>query len=206
MEGKSLFISLEGIEGSGKTTQIKKLASYLSKQGVSTLMTHEPGGTPLGKSLRKLVLDHQTPLKNTHSEILLFIADRLEHVDAVIKPALDAGKVVLCDRFVDSTVAYQQGGRQLPESLVSYLNGLVSIRPHMTILLDISPEEGLRRARERSALDRFEKETIDFHQRVRQMYLSLSEKEPHRIKCISIDTLSPEEVFEKLRPLIDALI
>ena len=191
-----MFISFEGIEGSGKSTQIERLKLYFQSQGRDVLVTKEPGGTLLGGSLRQLLLATDTEIKDDHTELLLFFADRLEHIKCVIQPALNAGKVVLCDRYIDSTWAYQRGGRQLSEVIVSGLNGLVTVMPDFTILLDIDPKAGLNRAQKRARLDRFEQEELVFHQRVRAVYLERAAQYPQRIHVLdahqSIDDIARE--------------
>ncbi len=201
---RGLFITLEGIEGSGKTTQLKRLAPYLEGKGIPVRTTREPGGTPLGQNFRSLLLDPSTQWTSPYSELLLFSVDRLEHVGQVIKPALEKGISVLCDRYSDSTYAYQKGGRQLDAKLVNTLCHLAgAVIPDLTILLDIDPLEGLRRAKSRQALDRFESEALDFHGRVRAAYLELATKFSDRIHLIEVTTLSEDQVFDSIRSRID---
>lgn len=198
-----IFISFEGIEGVGKTTQINLCEAYIKSKGYDVIVTKEPGGTKFGMTIRKLILDVTTSFKSQYTEVLLFIADRLEHVEQVIKPALREGKVVLCDRYVDSTIAYQKGGRGIPDSAIDFLNGLVDLMPVCTVLLDLAPEIGLSRAKNRAELDRFEKETIDFHRRIRAGYLQQHAQDPGRVKKIDVEGLAPEEVFEKIKSVVD---
>ena len=134
---------------------------------------------------------------------MLFYADRLEHVEGVIKPALAAGKIVVCDRYFDSTLAYQWGGRHMPKDLLMVLQDQVDLSPHLTLVLDLPPEEGMRRAVERSALDRFEQEAMDFHHRVRQIYLDIAAGEPDRVKCLDVADLAIEAVFERVKGVVD---
>lgn len=190
------FITFEGIEGSGKTTAIQGLAKKLQEQGQQVLITREPGGTPLGKQIRQWLLDPDANLYDIRSELLLFAADRLEHIAGVIRPALARGHTVLCDRFIDSTWAYQIGGRGLDTSLVQYGIGLAGLTPDITFLLDISPEEGMRRACQRGQLDRFEKEGLAFHHRVRSSYLTLAKQYP-RIYIVDA-TMPIEAIADKL--------
>ena len=192
------FITFEGIEGSGKTTQIARLAAYLEALGHHLITTKEPGGTEVGLKIRELLLDPQTVFSSDLTEICLFTADRLEHVHSVVKPSLALGKTVICDRYVDSTYAYQQGGRQLSGILVDSLCHLIDLRPDITVLLDLDPEEGLRRAKSRAVLDRFEEETLLFHQRVRAMYLSRAAAEPDRFIVVSVASASIDEVFGRV--------
>jgi dTMP kinase len=203
---KGLFITFEGTEGCGKSTQNKRLQAYFKEQGKDVVCTHEPGGTPFGLILRKIILDPDTTFYHYHTELLLFLADRLEHVEHVIKPALKAGKIVICDRYIDSTFAYQMGGRRVKENLINYLNELVDLKPDITLLMDIDPEEGLRRAKKRASLDRFEKEEIDFHNRVQSAYHSLVEKEPHRMRKIDVNGKSEEEVFALICKTLGGLL
>jgi dTMP kinase len=195
------FITFEGIEGSGKTTQNQRLAEFLIAAGHQVVQTREPGGTEIGYKLRQLILNNNTHFADPHSEVLLFYADRLEHVASVIKPALKASKMVICDRYIDSTIAYQKGGRNMPERLINGLDAFIDLMPDLTMLLDISPEEGLRRATKRAALDRFEQEELAFHHRVREGYLAQAKKEPERIKKIGVEGLNPEEVFERVKQI-----
>jgi len=179
---EGFFITFEGIEGSGKTTQINLLADYLQKKGYDVLVSREPGGTALGKKIRQLLLDPQYDSMDYRTEILLYAADRAQHVKEKIKPALKQGKIVISDRFVDSNLAYQAAGRGLDYEMVYQINNWVidSTWPDLTFVLDIDIKEGLKRARELSldsAGDRLEREVDDFHQRVRDAYLKMAESE-----------------------------
>lgn len=179
-----LFISFEGMEGAGKTTQIQMLAQALERKDFSVVLTREPGGTALGSSLRSILLSQKTPSLNRIAEIFLFMADRAQHLEEVVIPALQAGKIVLCDRYIDSTLAYQSGGRGFRDSLLLDLNQLSSqgYLPRRTYLLTVNPQEGLNRASRKGAFDRFEEEELAFHERVSKKYLELAEKSPQRIK------------------------
>ena len=170
-----MFITFEGAEGCGKSTQVALLKEYFQKLGKNVILTQEPGGTALGKELRKILLSPEVEIDKT-TEIYLFAADRSDHVTKVIKPALAEGNIVISDRYVDSTLAYQIGGRNLPEDLVRYVNMVSShgLLPDLTILLDVSPEVGLKRAAKRSQVDRFEKEDLKFHNQVRNYYLNIA--------------------------------
>jgi len=177
---KGFFISFEGPEGAGKTTLAKRLAGWFAEQGVEAVLTREPGGTELGSAVRELLLTR--PMK-AKAEFLLYLADRAEHVETVIRPALLSGKVVIADRYADSSYAYQGFGRGLSLSWMKAATegatgGLV---PDLTILLDLDPEEGLRRG---GRSDRLEKESLDFHRRVREGFLALAEAEPERFRVI----------------------
>ncbi|MBT5855522.1 dTMP kinase [bacterium] len=199
---KGLFISFEGIEGSGKSTQIEKVADYFRKKGREVVVTKEPGATDFGKTIRELILNPETTFHSNTTEVLLFTADRVEHIEGLIKPALAAGKIVLCDRNIDSTYAYQAGGRQLPEAFVEQMIRVADLKPEVTFLLDLPVSEGLARAKARAALDRFEQEEIAFHERVRERYLLQSEDEPERIQVIECKGLSVDQVYDRLRHLL----
>jgi dTMP kinase len=201
-----MFISFEGVEGAGKSTQISKIAAWFQSHGFEVVVTKEPGGTSLGESIRKMLLDPHTQIEDNNTELLLFFADRLEHVQQVIKPALCAGKVVLCDRYIDSTWAYQQGGRQLNKPLLHCLSELITIMPDITFLLDIHPLEGLKRARNRGKLDRFEQSEINFHMRVRHTYCQRAHQFPDRIKVIDVMSKSVEDIFTSMTTMIMPLM
>ncbi len=198
----SLFITFEGGEGSGKSTQARALYRRLFEMGVPALLTHEPGGTPLGKQLRRWLkgereIDPQT-------ELLLFNASRAHLVSQVIRPSLEKGTVVICDRFADSTTAYQGYGRGLDFSLIEAANNIATqgLRPDLTVLLDIPVERGLARKRLR---DRFEREELAFHQRVRQGYLEMAAKEPERWLVVDGSLPSKEVkrlIWERVEPLL----
>jgi len=211
--GVSLFITFEGVEGSGKTTQIKRLKRYLKQKGIPYFTTREPGGTLIGEKVRRILLNRAHGEMMALSELFLYEAARAQHVIQVIRPLLKKKGVILCDRFSDASIAYQGYGRKIDPRLVDLLNQIASkgVRPDLTFLLDCPSDMGLRRAvrrdrQKRSNLqDRFEREKIQFHRRVRKGYLSLAKEEPHRIKVI--DTREGEQkVFEKIRRMVDALI
>lgn len=192
-----MFITFEGGEGSGKSTHARLLAEHL----LATL-THEPGATAVGKLIREALLNRETGLEAL-SEIFLFAADRVEHMEKIILPALNAKKIVISDRFIDSTIAYQLGGRGLPEDLVRYINW-VSCRgviPDLTFYLDVPVKEGLARAKERGAADRFEGEILAFHERVRDKYLEIARDNPERVKVIE-SVGSIEDVQTQIRKYI----
>ena len=199
-----MLITFEGPEGCGKSTHSKRLKSYLEGKGLAPLLTREPGGTQVGKEIRDLLLRPESVLDET-TEVYLFAADRSEHVSKIILPALNERKIVISDRFIDSTVAYQIGGRKLPEDLVRYINMISSkgLIPDLTVLLDVSPEIGLKRATLNSSADRFEKELVDFHRRVRDKYLEIAKENPQRIKVINTDDKDIEEVQRLVRGLVD---
>jgi len=184
------FITFEGIEGSGKTTQIQLLSTHLEERGVDHVLTREPGGTTIGDQVRRLVLDPAVPMVPA-CELLLYAAARAQHVDQVIRPALRDGRAVLCDRFTDATLAYQGYGRGLPLDLIETLHALeaLALRPDLTLLFDLEPAAALERARRRDiskTVDetRFEALGLEFHERVRAGYLELARRHPDRIVAI----------------------
>lgn len=180
-----LFITLEGGEGAGKSTSLAFVRDYLEQAGWRVVVTREPGGTPLGEKIRELLL-HGREYMDVDAELLLMFAARAEHLARVIRPALADGVCVVCDRFTDATYAYQGGGRGVPEARIRNLEDWVQqgLRPNLTLLLDIPVKQGLGRAGQRSAPDRFEREEIDFFERVRSSYLKAATKEPQRIHVI----------------------
>ncbi len=209
----SLFITFEGVEGSGKTTQIQRLKKYLAQKGIPCKITREPGGCPIGEKVRKILLNPDHREMVPMSELLLYEAARAQHVNDMIKPFLKKGGVILCDRFNDATLAYQGYGRRIDLRWIERLNHLSSqgIRPDVTFLLDCPSDVGLKRALQRNRElkqereERFEKEEIQFHRRVRKGYLAIAKKEPRRVKVI--DTRQGEDkVFEKIREIVDNLI
>ncbi len=183
---KPLFITVEGIEGAGKSSNIAFTESLLRSHGHEVLLTREPGGTLLGEELRELLLGHKHDGMQDLTELLLMFASRPEHLHGKVLPALEAGKWVICDRFTDATYAYQGGGRQLDTSAIGTLENLVqgSRRPDLTLLLDLPVETGLARAARRSEPDRFERQKLEFFQRVRQAYLEIARQQPARVKVI----------------------
>ena len=181
MQGK--FITLEGIEGSGKSTNLVTIKSILDQYKIDYVLTREPGGGPLGPDLRKLLLDKDQSISPS-VEMLLMMADRRDHVDNLINPNLDKGIWVISDRYLDSTIAYQGGGRQLDIDLITSLSASLKLpTPDFTLLFDLPVDVALERAKERSELDRFEREPKDFHSRIRESYLELASTN-HRIKTI----------------------
>ena len=210
MERKALFITFEGPEGAGKSTQIKLLKEYLESQGRQVLITREPGGTPLAEEFRNTVKHYQgeEPLYPA-TELLLFEAARAQHTRYVIAPALAAGTVVLCDRFADSTEASQRAGRSLDMDFLQRLNefAMAECKPDLTLLFDLPVEVGMARARARVAHiadhnDRLEAEKIDFHYRVRESFLKIAEREPARVKVLDA-TLNIEELSGQVKGLVD---
>jgi dTMP kinase len=178
-----IFVAFEGGEGAGKSTQIGRAASWLRKLNRDVVETREPGGTPLGREVRKLVLDpggHVTP----RTEALLYAADRAQHVETVIRPALAAGKIVLTDRYADSTLAYQGAGRGLADARLITTWATGGLLPDLTVLLDLGPEVGLRRANLRAVPDRLEGASLAFHQAVRDGFRALAAETPQRYAVI----------------------
>lgn len=198
-----MFITFEGIEGCGKTTQIRRLAKRLQGHGIPLVTTLEPGGTHIGARIRRILLDAKSRDMTPLAELILYMADRAQHVEEVIKPALEAGKWVLCDRFFDATMAYQGWGRGQDENLIRFLNDRATqgIAPDMTFLLDCPVEVGLQRALQRNkqgpqeGQDRFEKEAEAFHRKVRAAYLALAET--HRERIVIIDASKGVDEMEK---------
>ena len=182
MRGK--FITLEGIEGSGKSTSLDTISKILHTLDIEFIITKEPGGGHLGKDLRKILLDKKTSI-SPEVELLLMMSDRKNHIDNIVEPSLEKGVWVISDRYLDSSYAYQGGGRQIDTSKIDLLTELLKLPiPDLTILFDLSPEIALQRAKNRSELDRFESEPIDFHQRIRETYLNLANDNVERYVVI----------------------
>lgn len=196
---QGLFITFEGGEGAGKSTQIRRLHARLQARSIKTQVTREPGGTPGAELIRALILDGTRPALDALTETLLFYAARANHLAEFIRPALARGDVVLCDRFSDSTRVYQGVLGAVPSAVVEQLEALVvaETKPDLTIILDIPPETGLARASQRRGshqADRFESETLEFHKKLRQGFLDLAERDPDRIVVVS--ALGDEEQIE----------
>lgn len=212
MTVKGLFITFEGPEGAGKTTQLQRLQCWLRDLGINAVPTREPGGTEVAEKLRDIVKYHKgdEPLTD-ETELLLFAASRSQHVAHLIRPAIEDGFTVLCDRFTDSTLAYQGTARGMNPSFITELNTFVThgFKPDVTLLFDLSPEAGMERAIRREEPlfrdDRIENETKNFHEKVRQGYLNIAAREPDRVKLINADQ-SPDEVHEAvcavMRPIL----
>ena len=183
------FVTLEGIEGVGKSTHLKFIAGQLRARGIQLLVTREPGGTAVADEIRRLLLKPRKPNIVPMTELLLMFAARASHVDTVIQPALDSGRWVLCDRFIDASYAYQGGGRRLPVRQIAALERMVTkrFRPDLTLLLDAPVKIGMRRVRNRGRRDRFELERQAFFERVRQAYLRRARRESRRIQIIRAD-------------------
>lgn len=190
-----MFITLEGIEGCGKSTQARLLAQRLKKEGYPCLLTREPGGTPIGREIRQVILNPRHHRMSPEAELGLYFSDRAQHLREVVWPALEAGKIVVCDRFTDSTIAYQGYGRKLSLRMIRSLDRIMTgaYRPDVTLLLDLPIEKGLTRARarnhEEALLDegRFESEEIEFHERVREGYMKMVRREPRRFIVVSAE-------------------
>lgn len=199
---RGVFITFEGIEGSGKTTQIKKLRDYLQIADCTVISTREPGGTPVADKIRDVLLSTHSEKVNDKAELLLYLASRAQHVHSIIKPALYQGIIVLCDRFSDATIAYQGYGRGLDIDFLQKLNryGTDGLKPDLTILLDLTAEIGISRIRRnrKENLDRLESESIEFHERVRRGYLQVAASEPERFVVID-GTLGEEEIFGRIK-------
>ena len=180
------FITLEGGEGVGKTSNIAFIQSLLENRNISVLLTREPGGTVLAETLRELLLDKEQEEIAGPAELLMMFAARAQHIKHIIKPALEQGIWVLCDRFTDATYAYQGGGRNMERSSIGWLENFVQgdLRPDLTLLLDVPIQVGMHRAGKRGVLDRFESEKMTFFEQVRQEYLSIAEQQPERVKVI----------------------
>ncbi len=201
------FITFEGIDGSGKSTQLRLLASYLKMLGHDVVSTREPGGTPLGVRLRDALLDsqeHVDPL----TELLVFAADRAQHVRILLRPALAANRIVLSDRYADATVAYQGAGRGFAPQLIAEIVALATegLKPDLTLLFDLSVVEGGNRTRkrieEKKQSDRLDSEAADFHTRVRNAYLEIAAQEPDRVKIIKTDG-SVDETHARVRTIVN---
>jgi dTMP kinase len=199
---RGLFVTFEGVEGSGKTTVAKAIAENLRQKGLTVVVTAEPGDTSVGRQIRQLLatVDERT----AWTETFLFLADRAEHVAKVIKPALERGEIVLCDRFTDSTIAYQGFGLGLPLEWLMQLNSIATngLVPDLTLLLDIDPEMGLKRSQRETV---FERRSLDFHQRVRWGYLWLAKQEPHRVKVIDASQPLESVLTQAMRLVEEAL-
>lgn len=183
---RGLFITFEGIEGVGKSTQVKLAVAYLTARGREVVETREPGGTRIGELIRDLVLRAEHPPMAPETELMLMFAARAEHVDRVIKPGLDQGRWVVCDRFTDATYAYQGGGREIPDTRIAVLERFIQgdLQPDLTFLLDAPVEVALERAQQRGPADRFDSETVAFFTAVRAAYLRRAAADPQRFRLV----------------------
>ncbi len=202
MKPQGLFITFEGIDGSGKSTQLELCAKALEQAGFTVLVTRNPGGTPFGLQLREILLHSQTPVYPI-SELLLFIADRAQHMDEVVFPALAAGTIVLCDRHMDSTMAYQGFGRTLPLETIQALNAIAiqGQKPDLTLLFDGEPAILAQRVSQRGQADRMEGEKGDFHRRVREGFLTLAQQAPDRIRVFNA-LESPDDLHQQVMEIV----
>jgi len=211
---KGIFITFEGVEGCGKTTQVKLLSGRLRRHGIPVLATREPGGTAIGKSIRRILLDSGNTAISPRTELLLYAADRAQHLREVIYPGLVQGKWVLCDRFMDATEAYQGRARGQDPELIRLINDLVvqGTKPDLTLLLDLPVKIGLERALRRNSIsnegnqDRFEREHLSFHRKVRKAYLDLAKREKGRFVVIDADAseqVVEEAIFHAVKPLLE---
>jgi dTMP kinase len=203
---KGKFITIDGVEGAGKSTQIKFICDYLEAKGINVVLTREPGGTDLGEKIRELLLSTQTKSMHSDSELLLMFAARNEHIHHKIIPALEKGDWVLSDRFTDASYAYQGGGRGLDIERIERLEHWVlkGFTPNMTLLLDIPVDLGMSRVESRGEKDRIELEELDFFERVRQAYIDRSEKYPQRIKLID-SSKSREHTSAQIEKILEIL-
>lgn len=210
---KGCFITFEGTEGCGKTTQVSRLAEFLQAAGRQVTQTREPGGTPIGDHIRKILLDPGNKALHPRAELLLYAASRAQHLAERILPVIEAGGIVLCDRFSDATLAYQGYGRGLDIGMIRSLDQIVTggLSPHLTVLLDIDAATGLSRARGRNTSaglgheGRFEELDLSFHERVRNGYLTLARQDPERIRVVDA-ARSPEEVQRDVRRIVDEVL
>ena len=198
---KGLFITFEGIDGCGKTTQLKLLKEYLEEKGYEVLVSREPGAKGLGERIREILLNYDGEV-SSNCEAFLFLADRAQNVDMIVKPAVDAGKIVLCDRHTDSTIAYQGYGRGVDIKQLKMLNKLATsaFEPDLTFVFDIDVETSMSRVGK--VKDRMESAGVEFHEKVRNGYLEIAKEEPNRVKVInSKDTI--ENIFEQVKEVYE---
>ena len=208
MTDRGLFITFEGTDGAGKTTQIERLTADLRQAGYDVCLTREPGGTPISEQIRDMLLNPDHSEMAATTELLLYAASRAQHVSEVIKPALEAGKVVISSRFADATVVYQGYGRGLDLERISRLNRIATdgVTPDVTFVLDLPVEIGLQRVQNsRGGLDRLEREKIEFHRRLREGYQTIARQEPQRLKIIDAQ-VSPEQVYTQIQEAIQPLL
>lgn len=208
--GEGVFITIEGIEGSGKSTQVRLLADYLRGMQLRVTETREPGGTEIGEAIRRVLLSPSSGEISTQTELLLILACRADHVDSVIRPALEHGEVVISDRYADATVAYQGFGRGIDLERIRELNEAATggLSPDLTVLLDLDVEDGLARVEGRAGkmrTDRFEREKIEFHKRVRDGYRDAASREPDRVKLVRADE-EVEIVHEHVRAIVERVL
>jgi len=207
-----LFITLEGIDGTGKSTQYRRLLSYLKQLGYSVCATREPGGTRVGEQIRRILLDSSSKKMSALAELVLMYAARAQHLEEVVRPALDRGQVVMSDRFNDASMAYQGYGRKLGTKIVRALDRIVCgmTQPDLTLVLDLAPKVALKRAqgrelRRNSRRGRFEAESLKFHERVRRGYLAIARQEPKRVKVVKADR-PVDEVQSEIRKMVEEFL
>lgn len=205
-----IFVTLEGIEGTGKTTNLRFLAEYLHQHDIPLLITREPGGTPLADDIRHFLLSEHKEQIDPEAELLLIFAARAQHINKVIRPALAAGKLVLCDRFTDTSYAYQGAGRDIPREKIETLEKIVQegLKPDLTILLDAPAEIGRERIQERKKADRFEMESNKFFNKARRAYLKMAQDEPNRFRVVDASqplTDVQRQMLEALQPCLAKL-
>ncbi|MGD8991245.1 MAG: dTMP kinase [Desulfobacterales bacterium] len=209
-----MFITLEGIEGSGKTTQIDRLAEYFNDRGMECVTTRQPGGTVIGENIRSILLNPENHALEPMTELLLYLADRAQHINEIIRPALADGKTIICDRYFDATIVYQGFARGLSVDLLLELHRILfkNLKPDVTLLLDLTPQQGLERAWQQlncgqrvGRESRFENEALAFHEKVRAGYLELAKFEPQRFIIIDAGR-SADRVFDEIRKILKPLL
>lgn len=204
---RGLFITTEGTDGSGKTTQIKLIESYLKEKGFEVVVTREPGGTAIGEKIRSIILDTENSDMSYITEMMLYASARAQLVNELIKPSLEVGKVVICDRFIDSSYVYQGFGRNIDIELIERVNNIAldGVRPDITLFFDIDPEVALKRRIQSTGADRIEQEAMDFHKKVYSGYKKLVSMYPDRIKAIESNR-SIQEIFVDAKEQIDKIL
>lgn len=204
---RGLFITTEGTDGSGKTTQIKLIESYLKEKGFEVVVTREPGGTTIGEKIRSIILDTENSNMSYITEMMLYASARAQLVNELIKPSLADGKVVICDRFIDSSFVYQGFGRNIDIELIERVNNIAldGVRPDVTLFFDIDPEIALKRRIQSTGADRIEQEAMDFHKKVYNGYKKLASMYPDRIKAIDSNR-SIQEIFVDAKEQIDRML
>ena len=204
---KNLFITLEGIEGAGKSTVIDFIENFIASSGYDVVKTREPGGTAIGEQVREILLNKNNDKLTDDTELLLIFAARAQHLSEIILPNLTSNKIVLCDRFIDASYAYQGAGRGIEQSKINLLENWVmpDIKPDLTFLLDLDPKIAFERTNKRSDADRFESEDIHFFEKIRQYYLERAENEPERFRVINSE-LSLEDVQEQIKNILKDMV
>lgn len=201
---KGLFITAEGMDGSGKTTQIRLMEEYIKKKGLEVVLTREPGGTAISEKIRSIILDPENTEMADVTEMMLYAASRAQHVEELIKPSVDEGKVIICDRFIDSTYVYQGFGRGIDINRIEEINRIAmkGIFPDITLFFDLSPEIALKRRLGATAGDRIENENMEFHMKVYEGYKRLAHMYPERIKVVDASR-EAGEIFEDVKKYLD---